>query len=1084
MIARILAFSVHQRWLVVLLTVAAAAIGGWSLTKLPIDAVPDITNKQVQINTITPALSPSDIEKQVTYPLETALAGIPGLEYTRSFSRNGFSQITAVFDDKLDIYFARQQVNERLTEVKASLPPGAESRMGPISTGLGEIYMWTVHYKQPGGGVAVEDGKPGWQSNGSYLTPEGQRLNTDLERAAYLRTVQDWIIRPQLKTVPGVAGIDVIGGFEKQYHVQPDLAKLIGLDLSFADLATAIESNNLNRGAGYLEDNGEAYVVRSAGRLQSMEEIGDVVVATRGGVPVRVKDVAEVNIGRELRTGSASENGEEAVIGTALMLIGGNSRSVSAMVDAKMKEITHSLPPGVEVKTVLNRTLLVDATVKTVGKNLAEGAFLVILVLFLLLGNFRAALITALVIPIAMLLTMTGMVQTKISANLMSLGALDFGLIVDGAVIIVENSLRHLTERQRKFGRKLTQEERLGTIIKSAEEMIKPSVYGQAIIILVYVPLLTFSGIEGKMFEPMALTVIIALAAAFVLSLTFVPAMIAIVIAGRIQEKENFIIRGIKALYEPALNQAIRTPLTFIGGAAVLLIATGLLFTRLGQVFIPTLDEKNIAMNARRIPSTSLSQSQAMQLIVERTIRKFPQVAVVFSKTGTAEVAMDPMPPNFSDTFIMLKPKEDWPDPELTKDELQRQIEEAVRALAGNTYEFTQPIQMRFNELIAGVRGDVAIKVFGEEFGPMLKAANQIASILRATKGAEDVKVEQVTGLPFLEIKIDKAEIARLGLSLSAVQDVIGAAIGGREAGVVFEGDRRFPIIVRLNDQVRENIEALKNLPVPLPPATQTGRAPAILLKQVARFELSEGQNQISRENGKRRVVVTANVRGRDIGSLVAEVQEKVAQKVQLPAGYWITWGGQFENLAAARQRLMIVVPGCFFLIFLLLYTALGTPRDALLVFSAVPLALTGGVAALWLRDMPFSVSAAVGFIALSGVAVLNGLVMLSFIKQLIGEGIPFLAAIYQGAVTRLRPVAMTALVASLGFVPMALATGTGAEVQKPLATVVIGGLISATLLTLLVLPALYARFGQRKPAANVTTLLSKQKPHRGAAID
>jgi heavy metal efflux system protein len=764
MIARILAFSVHQRWLVVLLTVAAAAIGGWSLTKLPIDAVPDITNKQVQINTITPALSPSDIEKQVTYPLETALAGIPGLEYTRSFSRNGFSQITAVFDDKLDIYFARQQVNERLTEVKASLPPGAESRMGPISTGLGEIYMWTVHYKQPGGGVAVEDGKPGWQSNGSYLTPEGQRLNTDLERAAYLRTVQDWIIRPQLKTVPGVAGIDVIGGFEKQYHVQPDLAKLIGLDLSFADLATAIESNNLNRGAGYLEDNGEAYVVRSAGRLQSMEEIGDVVVATRGGVPVRVKDVAEVNIGRELRTGSASENGEEAVIGTALMLIGGNSRSVSAMVDAKMKEITHSLPPGVEVKTVLNRTLLVDATVKTVGKNLAEGAFLVILVLFLLLGNFRAALITALVIPIAMLLTMTGMVQTKISANLMSLGALDFGLIVDGAVIIVENSLRHLTERQRKFGRKLTQEERLGTIIKSAEEMIKPSVYGQAIIILVYVPLLTFSGIEGKMFEPMALTVIIALAAAFVLSLTFVPAMIAIVIAGRIQEKENFIIRGIKALYEPALNQAIRTPLTFIGGAAVLLIATGLLFTRLGQVFIPTLDEKNIAMNARRIPSTSLSQSQAMQLIVERTIRKFPQVAVVFSKTGTAEVAMDPMPPNFSDTFIMLKPKEDWPDPELTKDELQRQIEEAVRALAGNTYEFTQPIQMRFNELIAGVRGDVAIKVFGEEFGPMLKAANQIASILRATKGAEDVKVEQVTGLPFLEIKIDQAEIARLGL--------------------------------------------------------------------------------------------------------------------------------------------------------------------------------------------------------------------------------------------------------------------------------------------------------------------------------
>jgi len=1081
MIARILAFSVHQRWLVVLLTVAAAAFGGWSLTKLPIDAVPDITNKQVQINTITPALSPSDIEKQVTYPLETALAGIPGLENTRSFSRNGFSQITAVFDDKLDIYFARQQINERLTEAKASLPPGAEPRMGPIATGLGEIYLWAVHYKRPGEGAPVEDGKPGWQSDGSYLTPEGQRLNTDLERAAYLRTVQDWIIRPQLKTVPGVAGVDSLGGFEKQYHVQPDPAKLIGLDLSFADLAAAIESNNLNRGAGYLEDNGEAYIVRSAGRLESMEEIGNVVVATRGGVPVRVKDIAEVKIGRELRTGSASMNGQEVVIGTTLMLIGGNSRTVSAMVDAKMKEISLSLPPGVDVKTVLNRTLLVDTTVKTVSKNLAEGAFLVILVLFLLLGNFRAAFITALVIPIAMLLTMAGMVQGKISANLMSLGAFNFGLIVDGAVIIVENSLRHLAERQHASGRRLSQAERLGTVIKSAEEMIKPSVYGQAIIILVYVPLLTFTGVEGKMFEPMALTVIIALAAAFVLSLTFVPAMIALVIAGRVQEKENFFVRGMKALYEPALNRAIRTPPPFIACAAVLFIAAGLLFTRLGQEFIPTLDEKNIAMNALRIPSTALSQSQAMQFKIEKILGRFPQVAFVFSKTGTAEMATDPMPPNSSDTFIIFKPREEWPDPELTKDELRHQIEEAVGGLAGNTYDFSQPIQMRFNELIAGVRGDIAIKVFGEEFEPMLKAANQIASILRGAKGAEDVKVEQVTGQPVLEIKIDKTEIAPLGLSMSAVQDVIGAAIGGREAGVVFEGDRRFPIIVRLNDQVRENIEALKNLPVPLPSAAQTGRAPAILLKQVARFELSEGPNQISRENGKRRVVVTANVRGRDIGSLVAEVQEKVTQKVQLPAGYWITWGGQFENLAAARQRLMIVVPGCFFLIFLLLYTALGSPRDALLVFSAVPLALTGGVAALWLRDMPFSVSAAVGFIALSGVAVLNGLVMLTYIKQLIDKGTPFLPAIYQGAVTRLRPVAMTALVASLGFVPTALATGPGAELQKPLATVAIGGLISATLLTLLVLPALYARFGQHKPTAKVITL-SKEKPQRSAA--
>jgi cobalt-zinc-cadmium resistance protein CzcA len=1060
-IARVLSFSVHQRWLVALLTIAACGFGVWSMLRLPIDAVPDITNRQVQINTVAPALSPTDMEKQVTYPIETALAGIPGLKYTRSFSRNGFSQITAVFDDKTDIYFARQQINERLSEAKALLPPGAEPRMGPISTGLGEIYMWTVHYKRPGDGAPVRDGSPGWQSDGSYLTPEGERLSTELERTSYLRTVQDWIIRPQLRTVPGLAGVDSLGGFQKQYHVQPDLAKLAGLDLSFADLAQVIESNNLNRGASYVENNGEAYAVRSAGRLERMEQIGDVVAATRGSVPVRVKDVAQVKIGRELRTGSASENGEEAVIGTALMRIGENSRSVAALVDAKMKEISNTLPPSVEAKTVLNRTLLVDATIKTVSKNLSEGAILVILVLFLLLRNFRAALVTALVIPAAMLLTMSGMVQGGISANLMSLGALDFGLIVDGAVIITENSLRHLAERRHALRRELTESERLSTIIGSAEEMIKPSVFGQAIIILVYVPLLTFSGVEGKMFEPMALTVIIALASAFVLSLTFVPAMIAIFIGGRAPEKENRVIRWLKALYEPALRRAIRTPHPFIAAAIVLFAAAGYLFTQLGEVFVPTLDEKNIAMNALRIPSTSLSQSQAMQLMIERTIRKFPQVATVFSKTGTAEIATDPMPPNTSDTFIMLKPRDEWPDPHLTKQELQDQIEKALLALAGNSYEFSQPIQWRFNELIAGVKGDIAVKVFGEDFGPMLKAANDIAAILRGTEGAEDVKVEQAAGLPFLDIKIDKAEAARLGLSLSEIQDVIGAAIGGREAGFLYQGDRRFPIVIRLGDELRENLEALKSLPVPLPVSGPAGRAPAVLLKQVANFAVSEGPNQISRENGKRRVVVTANVRGRDIASLVEEVQKKIAGRVKLPPGNWLSWGGQFENLEAARQRLMIVVPGCFFLIFLLLYTALGSPRDALLVFSAVPLALTGGVVALWLRGMPLSVSAAVGFIALSGIAVLNGLVMMTFIKQLIEEGTLLAPAIFKGALTRLRPVAMTALVASLGFVPMAFATGTGAEVQKPLATVVIGGLISATLLTLLVLPALYAMFGR-----------------------
>jgi cobalt-zinc-cadmium resistance protein CzcA len=1067
MINRIIAFSVHQRWLIVLFTVLACVGGVWSLSRLPIDAVPDITNNQVQVNAVSAALSPTDMERQVTFPIETALAGIPGLQSTRSLSRNGFSQVTAVFTDKTDLYFARQQVNERLTEAKESLPPNTDVRMGPITTGLGEIYMWTVHYKDAEPGKVV-DGNPGWQTDGSYMTSEGSKLQTELERTVYLRTLQDWVIRPQLRNVLGVAGVDSIGGYEKQFHVQPDASRLIAFGLSFNDVVEALNNNNASRGAGYIERNGEGFVVRSGGRLETIEDIRNVVVTTRKGVPIRVRDLAEVGIGRELRTGSASENGREVVVGTALMLIGGNSRTVSSAVDLKMQDIRKGLPPGIEIQTVLDRTLLVDATVKTVAKNLGEGALLVILVLFILLGNLRAAFITALVIPIAMLMTASGMLTGRISANLMSLGALDFGLIVDGAVIIAENSLRHLAERQHEAGRTLKLKERLSTVIKSAEEMVKPSVYGQAIIILVYVPLLTFTGVEGKMFEPMALTVIIALVAAFVLSLTFIPAAIAILITGRVQEKENWVIRGIKGVYSPALRAAVRRPPVAIIGALLLFVASLGLFSRLGAEFIPQLDEKNIAMHAIRIPSTALSQSQEMQLAVEKTVSSFPEVAFVFSKTGTAEIAADPMPPNTSDTFIILKPQSQWPDPDEPKDKLVLRIQDAVQKLPGNNYEFTQPIQMRFNELLAGVRGDIAIKVFGDDFDVMLRSANQVASILRGVAGAEDVRVEQVSGLPFLEINVDKAQIARLGLSLGAVHSVIGSAIGGERAGVVFEGDRRFPIIVRLPDAVRQDIAALENVPVPLPQVGD-GRS-AVLLKQVATFPLVEGQNQISREDGKRRVVVTANVRGRDISSLVAEAQQKVGSQVQLTTGYWITWGGQFENLAAAQKRLSIVVPACFILIFILLFSALRSVRDALLVFSAVPLALTGGIAALWLRDMPLSVSAAVGFIALSGVAVLNSLVMLTFIRQLVDEGRTVAEAVYEGAMTRLRPVAMTALVASLGFVPMAIATGTGAEVQRPLATVVIGGLISATLLTLLVLPALYVRFSGTRPTPRIPT--------------
>ncbi|MCW5702610.1 MAG: efflux RND transporter permease subunit [Bradyrhizobium sp.] len=1059
MIERIVEFSVHRRWLVLLATLAACAAGFWSLTKLPIDAVPDVTNVQVQVNAVAPALTPVEIEKQVTVALETALAGIPGLESTRSFSRNGFAQITAVFADRTNIYFARQLVAERIGDTKSALPPGVEVKMGPVSTGLGEIYWWAVKYEAPGETTPVRDGEPGWQSDGSYLTPQGERLTDDFQRTVYLRTVQDWIVRPQMKTVPGVAGADAIGGFVKQFHVQPDPQKLVAYGLSFQQVSAAIEANNVSRGGNFIEQNGEGYVVRAGGRVENAEDIRQIVISTRAGIPIRVKDVADVLIGKELRTGSASVNGKEVVLGTALMLIGGNSRTVAAAADARIKEIAKTLPPGIHARTVLNRTQLVDATINTVAANLAEGALLVIAVLFLLLGNFRAAIITACVIPITMMITASGMLAGRISANLMSLGALDFGLIVDGAVIIAENSLRRLAEQQRGLGRVLSLEERLYVVRSSTSEMIRPTVYGQIIIILVYVPLLTFTGVEGKTFEPMALTVMIALAAAFVISLTFVPAAIAIAVSGAVRESENFIVHSLKEAYAPLLARAIRQPTRPVALAALLFVAALVVFSRLGQEFTPTLDEKNIVMEIKRVPSTALAQSQAMQLLVEKQVSKFPQVAFVFSRTGTPDLAADPMPPNASDTYIIVKPQNEWPDPSMSKDDLIREIEAEAVKLPGNKVGFSQPIEMRFNELIAGVREDLAVKVFGDDFDQMQRTAARIAEVLRRIEGAQNVKVEQTTGLPFLEIRIDKAEIARRGLSLAAVQDLVETAVGGHTAGLVFEGDRRFQIVVRLADALRNDISALQSLPVLLPNSRPDAAAPTIPLSAIASFEQTVGANQISRENGKRRVVATAEVRGRDIGSLVAEAQAKVAEQVPLPPGSFLQWGGQFENFAVARQRLAFVVPACFALIYLLLLGALGSPRDALLVFSAVPLALTGGIAALWLRGMPFSISAAVGFIALSGVAVLNGLVMLTQIRNLIAAGMEPVRAIHEGALTRFRPVMLTALVASLGFVPMAIATGTGAEVQKPLATVVIGGLLTATLLTLVVLPALYSRF-------------------------
>jgi cobalt-zinc-cadmium resistance protein CzcA len=1056
MIGRIVTLSVEKRWLVLLLTIAAALLGIGALRQLPIDAVPDITNNQVQINVVAPALSPDQIEKQVAFTVETALAGIPGLEYTRSLSRNGFAQITAVFGEKTDIYFARAQVAERLRTAEEDLPEGVNPEMGPIATGLGDIFMWTVEYRELDQ-VHHRNGEPGLQRDASYITPEGDHLVSDADKATYLRTVQDWIVTPQLKSTAGLAGVDSLGGYTKEYLVVPDVQRMAAMRLTLQDLTTALQRSNTSAGAGVVNRNGEGLAVRSDGRVRNADELARTVVATRESVPILLNQIAAVRTGQGLRMGSASENGHEVVVGTAVMRIGENSRTVSTGVAERLTQIGRSLPVDVVVKPVMNRTELVNSTISTVARNLAEGAVLVIVVLFALLGNFRAALIAACVIPITMLLTSIGMLEAGVSANLMSLGALDFGLIVDGAVIIVENALRRLGEAQHGRDDVLTIEQRLGIVAASAREMIRPSVYGQAIIILVYAPLLTFTGVEGKMFEPMALTVIIALVFAFILSLTFIPAAIAIWLSKRVEEKESRVVTFLRQRYKPGLDAAMRRPTLTIGVAIGALALAGAAFMTLGQEFLPQLDEGNILVQAVRIPGTSVDQSQAMQFQVEKALAKAPEVRFAFSRTGTSEIASDPMPPNATDTFVILKPKKEWPDPGLSKEELVERLEKRLSTLPGNAYEITQPIQMRFNELIAGVRGDIAIKVFGDDFGEMNATADRIAGILRKTRGAADVRVEQTEGLPMLDIRPNRTAMSRVGVTAGDVQDTVATAIGGRQAGVIFEGDRRFPVVIRMAESSRSDLTAVAQVPVP------TGSGGFVPLSTVADIAVVDGPNQISRENGKRRVVVQANVRDRDVAGVVGDARSAIDAQVKLPPGTYLEWGGQFENLASARDRLSVVVPICFVVIMFLLYGALGSVRDALIVFTGVPLALVGGILALVLRGMPFSISAAVGFIALSGVAVLNGLVMVSSIHDLMRQGIDRAVAAHQGALARLRPVAMTALVASLGFVPMALGHGAGAEVQKPLATVVIGGLISATLLTLFVLPTLYARFGRRE---------------------
>jgi len=1032
MLEHIVAAAIRLRWVVLALVAVAIAVGVWSFQRLPIDATPDITNVQVQINTEAPGFSPLEAEQRVTFPVETAIAGLPGLQYTRSISRYGLSQVTVVFKDGTDIYFARQLVGERLQSARGQLPPGLTPELGPISTGLGEIFMYTVEARP---GARRPDGKA-WG-------PED------------LRTLQDWVIRPQLRNTPGVTEVNTIGGFERQYHVTPLPERLSAYGLTMGDVVAALERNNANVGAGYLERYGEQVLVRVPGQATGIADLSAVIVASRNGAPIRVADVADVGLGQELRTGAATENGQEVVLGTVFMLVGENSRTVARAAAARLEEAAKALPPGVTAKPIYDRTDLVDRAIATVEKNLLEGALLVVVVLFLLLGNIRAALITAAVIPLSMLLTITGMVQAGVSGNLMSLGALDFGLIVDGAVIIVENCLRRLGEAQHREGRLLTRDERFSLVASAAGEVIRPSLFGILIITLVYVPIFALTGVEGKMFHPMAITVVIALTAALVLSLTFVPAAVAMFVTGKVEEKESRIMLGARRLYEPALETALRLRIPFVAGAAVLVVVAAFAASRMGSEFAPSLDEGDIAMHAMRIPGTSLSQAVAMQAALEKRIARFPEVERVVAKIGTAEVATDPMPPSVADTFILLKDRKDWPDPRKPRAKLVAELEAAVAEVPGSNYEFTQPIQMRFNELLSGVRADVAIKVHGDDLEQLLAVGEKIGAVVEGVSGAQDVGVEQVTGLPVLQITPDRAALARLGLNVDDVQSVVATAIGGTVTGQVFEGDRRFDVVVRLPESERGKVDDVGRLRIPLPGSVDQPRG-FVPLQDVARIETVIGPNQISREDGKRRVVVTANVRGRDLGSFVDEVRQKVGAEVEVPSGYWITYGGTFEQLISAARRLQLVVPAALLLIFGLLYALFRSAKDAAIVFSGVPLALTGGVAALLLRGLPMSISAGVGFIALSGVAVLNGVVMLSFIRSLRQDGMDLDPAIREGALARLRPVLMTALVASLGFVPMAFNVGAGAEVQRPLATVVIGGIVSSTLLTLLVLPALY----------------------------
>ncbi|AJB46853.1 cation transporter [Acinetobacter nosocomialis] len=1029
---RIIQFSINNAIWVMMFVIAWIGVGIYSYQKLSIDAVPDITNVQVQINSQANGFTAPEVEQRITYPIENAMSGIPNLEQTRSISRYGLSQVTIIFKDGTDIYWARQLINQRLQEAKSALPDSIDPQMSPISTGLGEIYQWVVKAE-----------------------PNAKKADGSAYSAMDLREIQDWIIRPQLQRVQGVAEVNSIGGYNKTYVVSPDLTRLQQLQIPLTDLQDALQNNNENRGAGFIEENGQQLTVRVPGMLTSIQDIQNVTVATKNGLPIRVADVASVSIGHDLRTGGATYNGQETVLGIAMMMMGENSKTIAKAIDQKVQEIQRSLPQGVVIETVYDRSSLVDKAIKTVAKNLIEGAILVIVILFIFLGNFRAALITACIIPLAMLFTLTGMAEQKISANLMSLGALDFGIIVDGAVVIVENCIRRLAEAQHLKGRLLTRSERFTEVFLAAKQARRPLIFGQIIIMVVYLPIFALAGVEAKMFHPMAMTVVLALLGAIILSVTFVPAAVALFVTGEVKEKESRWMMTLKKGYAGLLDKAYAFRYVVVTAAVSILILTSAIATRVGSEFAPQLSEGDFALQLMRAPSTGIEESLKIQENVEKQLLKaFPEIKAIFARTGTAEVATDVMPPNISDGIVLLKPHDQWPNPKETIDELRARMLQFVNQIPGNNSEFSQPIELRFNELISGVRSDIGVKIFGDDMQVLNQEAEKIAQQLRSIPGASEVKVEQTDGLPLLNVDVDHALAAQYGLSVKSIQDIVAASIGGQSVGQILQGDRRFDFVIRLQENMRTP-QQLAQLPIRLP------NGGLIQLQDVAKVENILGLAQVSRENGKRRVIVTANVRDRDLGSFVQEMQSKLAQQ-KLPSGYWLGYGGQFENLASATARMQIVVPMALILIFVLLMAVFSNFKDSLLVFSGVPFALSGGLVALWLRDIPLSMSAGVGFIALSGVAVLNGLVMLTFIKEL-RTTLDVHAATWKGAVLRLRPVLMTAFVASLGFIPMALATGTGAEVQRPLATVVIGGIISSTILTLVLLPVIYRWMNESK---------------------